>query len=44
MVQCLDFQLELIHMDAFPSAGIFNQNTFYGLILPTEDVVGITST
>ena len=25
----------------FPSAGIFNQNTFYQLILPTEDVVGI---
>ena len=25
----------------FPSAGIFNQNTFYQLILPTEDVVGV---
>jgi len=29
---------------AFPSAGIFNQNTFYGLELPTEDVTAQAQT
>ena len=29
---------------AFPSGGIFNQNTFYSLIQPTEDVTAQAQT